>query len=160
MASARVDQVLQIGIVVRDAEATAERYRELLGIDEWNFNEVDTERGLGKGFRTADGPVDVKALIAWTDLGSVELELIEPRDRDSVYARFLRERGPGVHHVMFSTPDFDGCSQALQEAGLALAAAGEYQETRFQLLDGREELGLILEIASGGPLVPDRRKPA
>jgi 4-hydroxyphenylpyruvate dioxygenase-like putative hemolysin len=159
MGRARVDQVLQIGIIVRDAKEAAGRYQELLGIGQWNFNEVDTELGLGRHFRTADGPVNVKALIAWTTLGSVELELIEPRDRDSIYARFLREQGPGIHHLMFSTPNFDDTSEALQDAGLAMAVAGEFQETRFQLLDGREELGLILEIATGGPLVPDRRQP-
>ena len=133
------------------------RYRELLGLEDWNFNEVDSEKGLGKSFHAASGPVDVKALIAWTTLGSMELELIEPRDRESVYARFLRERGPGIHHVMFATPDFDDCSRALQQAGLPLLVTGELQDTRFQLLDAREELGIILEIAPGGPLVSDRR---
>jgi len=160
MDRASVDQVLQIGIVVRDAEETAGRYRDLLGIDDWKFNEVDTEKGLGRQFRVEGRPVEVRAMIAWTTLGSVELELIEPRDSHSLYARFLRERGPGIHHVMLSTPDFDGCSETLQQAGLSAAAAGEFQNTRFQLFDAQEELGMILEIASGGPLIPDRSQPA
>jgi methylmalonyl-CoA/ethylmalonyl-CoA epimerase len=34
-------------------------------------------------------------------------ELIEPLDEDGIYARFLAEKGEGVHHVAVATPDFD-----------------------------------------------------
>ena len=47
MNEAMFNQVVQIGIVVRDAEATARRYRDLLSLDDWRFNEVDTVNGKG-----------------------------------------------------------------------------------------------------------------
>ena len=34
-------------------------------------------------------------------------ELIEALDEDGIYARFLAEKGEGVHHVAVATPDFD-----------------------------------------------------
>jgi catechol 2,3-dioxygenase-like lactoylglutathione lyase family enzyme len=149
-------QVLQIGIVVRDAEATARRYQELLGLDDWHFNEVDTARGKGADFRRGRRPIAGRALIAWMPMGEVELELIEPRDEDSVYAEFLRDRGPGVHHVMFATPDYDQCIEQLTARGVDRLSAGALQDTRFTLFDTQAELGLICEIADGGPLLPDR----
>ncbi len=148
--------VVQIGIVVRSAEDTARRYQELLGVTDWHFNEVDTENGKGADFRSRGKPITAKALIVWTQLGNVELELIEPRDQDSVYAKFLREQGPGIHHVMFATGDYDACQDRMHANGIATMASGELQNTRFQLLDTVETLGVISEIADGEALVPDR----
>ncbi len=150
------NQVVQIGIVVRDAEATARRYRELLGLDDWHFNEVDTARGKGADFRRGNRPIAGRALIAWMPLGNVELELIEPRDEDSVYADFLRDRGPGIHHVMFATSGYDRCIEQLTARGVKQLSSGALQDTRFTLFDTQVDLGLICEIADGGPLLPDR----
>lgn len=147
--------VVQIGIVVQSAEGTARRYMELLGITNWHFNEVDTVKGKGKNFRNRGEPVQARAMIAWTRLGNVELELIEPRDEDSVYAEFLRDGGPGVHHVMFKAGDYDACLEQMRANDVPTLASGELQHTRFQLLDTVEPLGLICEIAEGEALVPD-----
>jgi 4-hydroxyphenylpyruvate dioxygenase-like putative hemolysin len=148
--------VLQIGIVVRSAEGTARRYRELLGVTDWHFNEVDTEMGKGANFRTRGEPIKARALIAWTQLGNVELELIEPRDEHSVYAEFLHDHGPGFHHVMIATGDDEVLVERMQQAGVETLASGELQNTRFQLLDTIEALGAVIEIADGEALVPDR----
>jgi len=148
--------VIQIGIIVQSAEDTARRYQELLGVTDWHFNEVDTEKDKGANFRNHGEPITARALIAWTQLGNVELELIEPRDQGSVYAKFLREQGPGIHHVMFATGDYDACLDRMQANGIATMASGELQKTRFQLLDTADALGVIAEIADGEALVPDR----
>jgi 4-hydroxyphenylpyruvate dioxygenase-like putative hemolysin len=148
--------VIQIGIIVRSAEDTARQYRDLLGITDWHFNEVDTEKGKGANFRSRGEPIKAKALIAWTQLGNVELELIEPKDDDSIYAEFLRERGPGIHHVMFATGDYDACQDRMQANGIATLVSGELQNTRFQLFDTVDALGVISEIADGDALVPER----
>jgi methylmalonyl-CoA/ethylmalonyl-CoA epimerase len=156
MNKAVFNQVVQIGIVVRDAEATARRYRDLLGLDDWRFNDVDTVEGKGSNFRTGGQAIAARALIAWMPLGNVELELIEPRDETSVYAEFLRDKGPGIHHVMFVTPDYDRCVSHMASHGVSTLGSGALQHTRFQLFDTQADLGLICEIAEGEPLVPDR----
>ncbi len=40
-------------------------------------------------------------------VGRVMWELIEPLDEEGIYARFLAEKGEGIHHVAVATPDFD-----------------------------------------------------
>lgn len=155
MTDTTLNQIVQIGIVVKDARATANRYRDLLGLDDWRFNEVDTLKGKGSNFRTGNKAIDAKALIAWIPLGSVELELIEPRDDDSVYAEFLRVKGPGIHHVMFEAPDYKNCVNHMNSCGISTLASGELQDTRFHLFDTLADLGLICEIAEGGPLIED-----
>ena len=149
------DNIVQIGIVVTDANAAVEKYGELLGLRDWNINHVDTENGQGDHFHTRGKPIVAKAKIAWTQIGNVELELIEPRDEDSVYARFLHEEGPGIHHVMFATPDYDECVARMAAQGVATLGGGELQHTRFQMFDTAQSLGVICEIAVGEPLVPD-----
>ena len=158
MSNRLFNEVVQIGIVVNDAASTVRRYRELLGLNDWRFNEVDTTNGKGANFRNGEQPIEARALIAWMPLGNVELELIEPRDETSVYAEFLRDKGPGIHHVMFVTPDYDHCVKHMASRGVATLGSGELQNTRFQLFDTQAELGMICEIAAGEPLIPDRAK--
>lgn len=159
MRSAPFTSIAQIGLVVADAEATARRYRDLLGVERWYVNQVDTDQGLGLGFRYRARPVATKAKIVWGDCGGVEIELIEPQDDSSAYAEFLREHGPGVHHVMFATENFNAAQERLAAGGLDILAEGVFQGSRFELWDTKPGLGVIVEIAEGEALIPDRALP-
>lgn len=151
-----VQSVVQIALVVADVEATARRYRQLLGVQDWYVNDVDTLAGKGSGFHHRGQPIAARARIAWARLGEVELELIEPLDEDSVYAQFLREQGPGLHHVMFDGMDLLTCSRQMAAAGIVELAGGELQQSRFKLFDTQDALGLLCEFAEGGELIADR----
>lgn len=150
-----VKNILQIGLVVHNVEQTVRKYRQVLGQQPWNINYVDTRNGVGKNFKKGGRTTEIKAKIAWIQLGNVEIELIEPLDQDSVYYDQLVNQGPGLHHIMFEPVEFDQCDQQLQQQGHAVLGEGELQQTRFKLFDCREDLGLIFEIAEGEPLVPD-----
>lgn len=153
---AQATGVVQIGIVVADAALAASRYRNLLGIDGWMVSYIDTAAGPGT-VKSAGKPTDVKAKIVWTDLGGVELELIEPQGDNSEYARFLATRGPGVHHIMHGFADYGGSRERLASNGDPLLLEGTLQNSRFCLFDASVELGMIIEIAEGEELVADRK---
>jgi hypothetical protein len=53
------------------------------------------------------GPVKRSWRLAVAMIGHVQWELIEPLDDESIYARFLAERGGGVHHIAVVAPNFD-----------------------------------------------------
>ena len=158
MSETKVNGVVQIGILVRNADEAVRQYSKLLGINDWNINFVDTDRGKGRNFRTGEDDVAVKAKIAWTTIGGIELELIEPQDTTSLYAQHLESHGPGVHHLMFSTDDYDRTVKSLSGHGIDKIQSGELQATRFQLFDTRNTLGFISELAEGDPLVPDESR--
>ena len=40
-------------------------------------------------------------------IGHVQWELIEPLDDESIFARFLTEKGGRVHHIAVRAPNFD-----------------------------------------------------
>lgn len=149
------NSVIQIGIVVPDVNKAIEGYRNLLQVNRWNINHVDTANGKGSNFHKHGNPVQARAKIAWAHIGNVELELIEPQDQHGLYSEFLRERGPGIHHVMLGTSDYDQCLDHMGRQNIAALGGGELQSTRFQMFDTRELLGFICEIADGDPLVPD-----
>lgn len=158
MSETNVNGVLQIGILVRNADEAVRQYSTLLGISDWNINFVDTQIGKGRNFHSGEDDVAVKAKIAWALIGGVELELIEPQDKTSVYAQFIESHGPGVHHIMFGTDDFDRTVNRLNGAGIERVLSGELQATRFQLFDTRNTLGLISEFATGAALIPDETR--
>jgi methylmalonyl-CoA/ethylmalonyl-CoA epimerase len=148
--------VIQIGIVVSDVNKAIEGYRDLLQVKRWNINYVDTTIGKGGNFHKNGKSIQAKAKIAWVNFGNVELELIEPQDQHSLYSDFLREHGPGIHHVMLGTPDYEGCLRHMDQQNIAAVGGGQLQGTRFQMFDTQELLGFICEIADGDPLVPDQ----
>jgi 4-hydroxyphenylpyruvate dioxygenase-like putative hemolysin len=155
MSEPKANAVVQIGIVVRSTDEAMRHYAKLLGIDDWNINYVDTDNGKGRNFRVDGEDVSVKAKIAWTNIGDIELELIEPQDDNSIYARYLRSNGPGVHHLMFGTSDYQDTLDNMQQKGVKNIASGELQATRFQLFDTVDMLGTISEFAEGDALIPD-----
>lgn len=150
-----VKNILQIGLIVDDVEQTVRKYRQVLGLQPWNINYVDTRNGLGNNFKKAGRAIEIKAKIAWFQLGNVEIEIIEPLDQDNVYYDQLASQGPGLHHIMFEPVEFDQCDRQLREQGHTAIGEGELQQTRFKLFDCKEDLGFICEIAEGEPLVPD-----
>jgi methylmalonyl-CoA/ethylmalonyl-CoA epimerase len=147
--------IIQIGVVVNNVDRCVERYGELLGWKDWHFNTVDTTLGKGRNFIFAGKPIEARARIAWTVIGQLELELIEPQDEHSIYAEFLRQKGPGLHHVMIEALDFRSTLADFAKHNCDVLASGELQNTRFALVDTLDDLGLLIEIAEGGPLIPD-----
>ena len=148
-------QNVQIGIVLPDVKAAVKSYQSLIGIHRWHFNEVDTLDGKGRNFFQSGKYIEVKALIAWSRLGDIEIELIEPLDKSSIYAQYLLEKGPGVHHLMFSTNNLINDIKFFENRGISKLISGELQQTNFILFDTITSLGIITELAEGDILEPE-----
>ena len=95
------NETVQLGIVVRDLEATVRRYEDDYGIGSWEFARIDL--GEANDYREHGEPAERSNRIAMATVGQVMWELIEPLDEDSIWARFLAEKGEGVHHVAVAT---------------------------------------------------------
>lgn len=142
------DRMLQLGIVVRDLEATVRRYEDDYGIGPWQFQQIDL--GEENDYREHGEPAERSNRVAFATVGGVMWELIEPLDGEGVWARFLAEKGEGVHHVAVATPDFGGTvARAEREDGLMLRC--EHGGVDIAYLDTRRDLGVVLEVFSGFP---------
>ena len=142
------NETVQLGIVVRDLEATVRRYVDDYGIGPWEFAQIDA--GEANNYREYGRPVERSTRIAVATVGQVMWELIEPLDEEGIYARFLAEKGEGIHHVAVATPDFDETvGRAERENNVILS--GEFSGARVAYLTTERDLGVVLEVFSGTP---------
>lgn len=58
--------------------------------------------------------------VSFLEAGDASLELIEPLSADSPVARFLKRRGPGLHHIAYKVPDLEAALRRLAAAGVRL----------------------------------------
>ena len=116
-----VQSPTQIAWVTPDLDATEAALTGLLGVRKWvRIPDVhfapDTCSYHGK-------PADFVASISLSYLGDMQLELISPVRGENVYSDFLRDCGPGLHHVCMEAESPGQFDAALAEAAEHGAAA-------------------------------------
>ena len=92
------------GIAVSDLDEALAFYRDVLGLPVVH-RETIAEQG-------------VEALLL--DVGDSHVELLAPLGPETTVARFLAQRGPGVHHVAYRVDDIDSALASLSAAGVRL----------------------------------------
>ncbi len=124
------------------------------GIGPWGVYEFNPDTVTGMHERGE--PVSRSWRLALAHVGQVQWELVQPLDEDSVYARFLAEHGPGVHHVGMGVKSYDDTLAELGSRGHEVVLGGEYNGLSFAYLSTDRDLGVITEIFSGSPGVEQR----
>jgi 4-hydroxyphenylpyruvate dioxygenase-like putative hemolysin len=79
-------------------------------------------------------------------MGQVDVELIEPIDEPSTWRDHLDQHGDSLHHLAFRIQGMPQTLAYLHSKGVPLIQRGEYTGGRYAYVDGREELGVILEL--------------
>jgi hypothetical protein len=115
----------QLGIVVRDLEATVRRYVDDYGIGPWKFAQIDL--GDANNYREYGQPVERSNRSAVATVGQVMWELIEPLDEEGLGDPWtLRSR----YLVALPSDAFDPL--LMEDATLAPGRAHHYQAaTRY-----------------------------
>ncbi len=147
-------QTTQIGIVVRGLNATMRKYVDDYGIGPWKIYEFNP--GNAKDLREYGQPVQRSWRLAIAMVGQLQWELIEPLDSDSIYARFLAEKGEGVHHIAVAAQCFDKMLEMEAKRGTELVLSGEFEGVKVAYLDTDRDLGVTLEIFSGMPNLEEK----
>ncbi len=140
-------ETMQIGIVVRDLDATLRRYVDDYGIGPWQIFEVTPENA--PDLRHDGQPVKGSTRAATTMVGNVMWELVQPLDELGIFARFLSEKGEGVHHIAVATPNFDDAVEI--QRGNTLPLSGTFSDIKIAYLPTDRDLGVLLEVFSGMP---------
>jgi len=144
-------KTMQIGIVVRDLDATMRKYVDEYGIGPWKIYDF-----IAKDLHEYGQPVKRSWRLAVAMVGQLQWELIEPLDNESIYARFLAEKGGGVHHVAVAAQSFDEMLATEAKRGIDVVLSGEFEGVRVAYLGTDRDLGVILEIFSGMPNLEQR----
>ncbi len=124
-----------VSIVVPDIETAARRLRETYGLN------------VGPRMLNADQGVR----LAYVQLGTARIELIEPSRPDSPVAKFL-ERNPkgGIHHFCLGVDDVEDTVRGLTQDGVRVLGGGKPQHNvageRIAFIHPGDFLGALVEL--------------
>jgi len=137
-------KMVQVGLVVRDIEASAKHYAAVFGVPVPGIHTTD---GRDKTNMLHRGkPSDARAKLAFFNMGSLSLELIEPVGGPSTWREFLDTKGEGVHHIAFHVPDTEADAAALAGHGIPLVQKGDYTGGRYAYFEAEAKLAVALEL--------------
>src|SRR5271157_2180425 len=106
IAGVAINKAVQIGIVVPDLDQATRLLSSLFGIGPFRFIEWPNRPDSKYYFRGREEHIKIRQ--AFTQVGTLELELIQPLEGErNAYRQFLDERGGGIHHVLFEVDDME-----------------------------------------------------
>lgn len=112
----------QMGIVVEDMDKAMKEYGEMFQIKKWYV----THPGPGdKQFYKGKDVTDEGLKLNLGYNGKFEIELIETTRDDNMYADFLKEHGPGPHHVCLHLRHLDKAVEHYKSMGFELLQTGD-----------------------------------
>ena len=124
---AKITKINHVAIVVPEIDGALNFWRDGLGLELHHVEDVPSQ----------------KSQVAFIPVGDSEVELVRPTTEDSGVAKFLADRGPGMHHLCFEVDDIDGMLADLKAKGFRLI-----NETALQL-EGRKVAFVHPKSASG-----------
>src|SRR5262245_59878819 len=140
-----VTNIHHVGIVVRSLSHAYRFWRDTLGLPLVREAVIESQ-----GVRAA--------LLAASE---TEVELLEPTRADTGIARFLNNRGEGMHHLCFLAPDIDKHLADLQARQVPLLdeVAREGLAGRIAFLHPTACAGVLVELATPIHAEPARETP-
>ena len=127
---AEVIKINHVAVVVEDIESALEFWRDALGIHLDHIEDVPSQQ----------------AKVAFLPVGGSEVELVQPTNKESGTARFLKEKGGGMHHLCLQVDDIIGMLVRLKAKGVRLVNEEPLE------LEGRK-MAFIHPKSTGGVLV-------
>ncbi len=128
-----IEGLNHIGIAVQSLDEAIPIYRDKLGLSFEGIDVVESE----------------EVRIAMFRAGSTRIELLEGTSETSPIRRFIEKRGPGVHHLAFTTDDAKGETLRLEGEGLRVlgdAARPGAHGMKVSFLHPKSMLGVLTEL--------------
>lgn len=98
-AEIKIKALTQVGIVVEDVERVAENYWNILGIGPWRILTFPPPHMYDRRYRGKPAYYVLK--VALTQVGPLELELMQTVEGHTIYDDFYYEHGEGANHVQY-----------------------------------------------------------
>jgi methylmalonyl-CoA/ethylmalonyl-CoA epimerase len=127
---AKIKKINHVAIAVSDVDASLTFWRDALGLAVDHIEDVPSQ----------------KATVVFIPVGESEVELVRPTSDDTGVAKFLAERGGGMHHLCFEVDDIQSMLNDLLVKGIRLI-----NETPLEL-PGRK-MAFVHPKSTGGVLV-------
>ena len=99
-----ISHIEHLGIAVKNLTEAIPYYEKVLGLECYNIEEV----------------ADQKVRTAFFKVGDTKIELLEPTSEESTIAKFIENRGEGIHHIAFAVKGIEGALAEAEEKGIRL----------------------------------------
>ncbi len=99
-----INKIEHIGIAVKDIKISNTIFEKLLGESHYKIEDVESE-GVKTSFFKA---------------GNNKIELLEATHKDSPIAKFINQKGEGIHHIAFDVDDIKVEAKRLQSEGFVI----------------------------------------
>jgi len=122
-----------LGIAVKSIESALRFYSELLGLESAGEEVI----------------ADQKVRTAFFPIGDTEVELLESTSPDSPVAKFIENKGEGLHHIAFKVDGLDSVLRELERKGAWLidstprVGAGK---KRIAFIHPKNAFGVLVEL--------------
>ena len=129
----KATHIEHIGIAVKSIEESIPYYENVMGLKCYNIEEV----------------ADQKVKTAFFMIGQTKIELLESTDPEGTIAKFIENKGEGVHHIAFAV---DSVAEALADAesqGIRLidkAPRGGAEGLKIAFLHPKSTKGVLTEL--------------
>ena len=128
-----LEAVDHIGFAVADIDEAIAFYSAMFGVAEWERIAMPERHMAAASAR----------------VGDMLLELIAPTSDEAVFAKYLRERGPGMHHVAYRVDDITLALAGLKARGVQLideTPKPGMHNTLVAFLHPKSMLGVLVEL--------------
>ncbi len=99
-----ISHIEHLGIAVKNLEESIPYYENVLGLKCYSIEEV----------------ADQKVRTAFFKVGDTKIELLEPTSPESTIAKFIENRGEGIHHVAYAVSGIEGALAEAEGKGVRL----------------------------------------
>jgi methylmalonyl-CoA/ethylmalonyl-CoA epimerase len=101
---AKLKKINHVAVVVGDIDESLKFWQDAMGIELHHVEDVPSQ----------------KSMVAFLPIGESEVELVKPTSDDSGVAKFLAERGGGMHHLCFEVDNIVEMMAELKAKGIRL----------------------------------------
>lgn len=127
-----IKKINHIAIAVEDIDQALTFWQDALGLALDHIEEVPSQ----------------KARVAFLPIGEGELELVQPTDAETGTAKFLREKGPGMHHLCLEVEHIERALEELKTRGVHLIneTALELPGRKMAFIHPKSTNGVLVEL--------------
>lgn len=81
-------------------------------------------------------------------IGNTQLHIVESTNQDGVIAKFIQNKGQGLHHIAFSVDDLQAWVMKLKAKGIKLIPDEpiEYPKGRYIFIHPKSAFGVLIEL--------------
>lgn len=129
---AKITKINHIAIAVSDVDTALSFWQDALGLTVDHIEDVPSQQ----------------ATVVFIPVGESEVELVKPTSADTGVARFIAERGGGMHHLCFEVDNIEEMLAQLKEKGIRLINESplELPGRRMAFIHPKSTGGVLVEL--------------